>query len=214
MEHTSKTYNALTLPNADHCMINSSTAQCNVRANSYMASVIHSGGGNIITSGWESFVALLGGKGAKVQAEGYANSVFSTGKHAHITLSDARSGDVFASGAYTTINLTACVIQKPHSTICSLGSNSTVILARETNACFVRGKGSRVFLNRHTSKLLLGKGVRLFTFYYVGEKRQEAPVVLEGGKDLEADKVYEWDEETKWYKGLPFPLFHPLSQSK
>lgn len=212
IEDTTPAYNALTRPESDHCMINSSAKQCNIRTDAEMATVIHRGGGNIIASGWEDFVALLGGKGAKVQLEGYGCSAFSTAKHAHIIMTDPHSsGSIFASGAYTTINLTERVIEKPLSTVCSIGPNSTLMLARKTNGCFVRGKGTQVFMSGYdyAQKLLLGEGVRLFTSCYAGEKRQYAPVFLEGGKDLEADKVYEWDEETKWYKGLPYPISLP-----
>lgn len=205
-----KNVNAITRPEATHCVIDSTAADCDIYTGSGLATVFHSGRGNILMSGWENFAGIIGGQGANVEATGYRSNVYSTGSYARISMTDEKAGNVFASGPFTKINLTApCYGSTTQSCVFSFGQDSSVTVARYTYACFVRGKGSRLCLIKPTKKLLLGEGVRMYT-YCSDECEQLVPVVLEGGKDLEADKVYEWDEEVKWYKGLPYPYHVPV----
>lgn len=204
-----KNINAITRPEATHCVIDSTAADCDIYTNSGLATVFNSGRGNILMTGWENFAGIIGGQGANVEATGYRSNVFSTGSYTRISMTNEKAGNVFASGPYTKINLTApCYGSTTQSCVFSFGQDSSVTVARYTHACFVRGEDSRLFLQEKTRYLLLGKGVKLFT-YCLDECEQRVPVVLEGGKDLEADKVYEWDENTKWFKGLPYPYSIP-----
>lgn len=204
-----KNVNAIALPEATHCVIDSTAAECDIYTSSCLATVFHSGRGNILMTGRENFAGIIGGQGANVEATGYRNNVFSTGSYTRISMTNEKAGSVFASGPSTKINLTAPSYgNSAQPCVFSFGQDSSVTVARYTHACFVRGKGSRLCLIKPTRKLLLGEGVRMYT-YCSDECEQLVPVVLEGGKDLEADKVYEWDEETRWYKGLPYPISLP-----
>lgn len=200
--------NAVTLPEATHSVIDSSATKGNVYTYALSSSVLFSGEGNISMAGCENFAAVIGGSNTSVQANGYQNNVFNTGAYTRITVSGDKAGNVYSSGAYAKINLLGWHPNNRLSCVFSCGRGAVITSARYTHACFVRGEDSRLFLQEKTRYLLLGKGVKLFT-YCLDECEQRVPVVLEGGKDLEADKVYEWDEDTKWFKGLPYPYSIP-----
>ena len=200
--------NAVTLPEATHSVIDSSATKGNVYTYALSSSVLFSGEGNISMAGCENFAAVIGGSNTSVQANGYQNNVFNTGAYTRITVTGDKAGNVYSSGAYAKINLLGWHPNNCLSCVFSCGRGAVITSARYTHACFVRGEDSRLFLQEKTRYLLLGKGVKLFA-YCLDECKQRVPVVLEGGKDLEADKVYEWDEDTRWFKGLPYPYSIP-----
>lgn len=200
--------NAVTLSEATHSVIDSSATKGNVYTYALLSSVLFSGEGNISMAGYENFAAVIGGSNTSIQANGYQNNVFNTGAYTRITVSGDKAGNVYSSGAYAKINLLGWHPKSHLPCVFSFGRGAVITSARYTHACFVRGEDARLFLQEKTRYLLLGKGVKLFT-YCLDECEQRVPVVLEGGKDLEADKVYEWDEDAKWFKGLPYPYSIP-----